>query len=209
MTIICKYIDNNLELMKFHRHLQKIEGIKAMSFDDLCRERAFVVIEDGEMVGGWVEQVFPFERCLANIPLAEREEVLKKFGLSYWNSVFMGSYHLDRKRGSWKANIALAWHSLSAPRYSSKKHVVFASYEPKLFDKWTSSGAITIDERESKLLPEKMERVMFYRVEDRVSNFLRGAFWILKKALTRKNYRVKPNEEVASDELATEVQKVS
>lgn len=204
MTIICKYIDNGFDLMKFHRHLQKIEGIKAISYEDLCRERAFVVIENGEMVGGWVEQVYPYERCLANIPTAEREAVLTKCGLSYWNSVFMGSYHLDRNRGSWKANLALAWHSLSAPKYSSKKHIVFASYEPKLFDKWSSSGALTIDERPSKIFPEKMERVMFYRVDDRFLNFVRGAIWIIKKALTRKDYRAQ-----ASENAVKEVQKAS
>jgi hypothetical protein len=110
----------------------------------------------------------------------------------------MGSYHLDRKKASWRASIALAWHSLSAAGYSKRSNVVFASYEPRLFEKWETSGAITIDERPSRLLPEKMERVMYYSAKKRTLNFIKGAAWIIKRAIFTERYR--KTEQIAEAE---------
>ena len=112
----------------------------------------------------------------------------------------MGSYHLERKKASWRASIALAWHSLAAAAYSQKKYIVFASYEPRLFEKWETSGAITIDDRMSSISQGKRERVMYYASNRRHLNFLKGALWILKRALFTKRYR-KTQPEIEPQEI--------
>lgn len=173
MILMGRYLETELELIKFHQNILKNPGLTNFPFENLKSEKVFGIFKNNEIIGGWVEEAPPFSRTLNNIPENERLDQLSKQNIELNDALFMTSFHLNKSKSNSLASILLVWHSLRAPKYSGKKYTIFNCYQPRLFDKFLSAGAKLIDSRESVHKPGIEELILYYEVSQSFTNFLK------------------------------------
>ena len=173
----CNYIEDKENLELFFNKIKQNPGLCALEKEYYNNCRPFGIFKDGEVIGGFLEVGYPFTRTLSNVPVEEREQVLEAHSANYKNTVISGCIHIEKKHKNIVTALLLIWHNLNCAKYNTKKFIVAACNEPKLFPYFRSGGAIFIDERESKDRPCYPEVIMLIDGNTPFRNFVSAFLW--------------------------------
>lgn len=190
----CKYIEEKKDVDHFYNKVTSNKGLRELTKEYYNNCRAFGIFKGDKLVGGFLEEGYPFSRSLRSIPEDEREPLLESHGANYRNTVVSGCIHIDKKHRNIFTATLLIWHNLHSAKYNSKAKIIANCYEPKLFPYFKSGGAKFISQCPSTENPGFPEVLMLFDGKRPVFNFLSAFAWTCKNYL-KKVFNAKPNQE--------------